>query len=97
MFVSFEIETITKCTLTNKSKGFQGENTNLESYLSTIDSEKDINLFWQNNYRGTPIKLNGTPFVLLNTRRYVCSQGKGKNAKTKKQRKEEGDRLMRVY
>ena len=39
--VAFEIETITKYKLHNKSKGFD-EETHLEIYLSTINCEKTI-------------------------------------------------------
>ena len=83
-----EIETITKYTFCNKAKGFD-EDTNLDMYVRSIKTEKDIHLFWQNNFRddSTPIKFNGIPFVLLNNRRYVCHQGKDRDEKRKEKRK----------
>ena len=64
---SYEIDTITKYNIKNKSKGFN-EDTDLQSYLSTIRTEKDIQLFWHSNYKEdcTPVKFNGIPFAFLN-------------------------------
>ena len=67
--------------MNNKYKGFDVD-ISLENYLSTIDCEEDINLFWSYRlYNGdcTPIKFNCVPFVLLNKRRYICHQCKDKD------------------
>ena len=73
------------------SKLVQGFNTNtdLQTYLSTIKSEKDIRLLWQNKGKddNTPIEFNGTPFVLLNKRLYTCHQGKDRNKEKNDKRK----------
>ena len=89
---SLEIDTTTKYNLKNKHKGFD-DDTTLSDYLTTISSEKDIKISWENNYSGdyTPIEFNGTPFVFLNKRRYVCHQGKDKDEITKKKRQEKAD------
>ena len=85
---AYEIDTITKYNIKNKSTGFE-EDIDLHSYISTIRTEKDIQRFWHNNYKDdcTPIKFNGIPFALLNKRRYICNQGKDINVKNKKRRK----------
>ena len=75
-----EIESVTGFNIKTNSQGFDLD-TDLQTYLSTIKSVKDINLFWHNTGKNdnTPIKFNGTPFVILNKRLYTCHQGKDRN------------------
>ena len=84
---ALEIESITCYNIQKCRKGFN-LNTDLQTYLSTINSVKDIKLLWQNIGRNdnTPIRFSGVPFVSLNKRSYTCHQGKDKNKKTNDRR-----------
>ena len=81
---TLEVESVTCCNAKTSTQGFD-TNTDLQMYLSTIKSEKDIRLLWQNKGKddNTPIEFNGTPFVLLNKRLYTCHQGKDRNKEKK--------------
>ena len=98
LFRSHEIDTTTKYNLKNKYNGFDVDTT-LSDYSSTITSEKDIKLSWENNWVtvGEPKKLNGTPFVFLNNRQFVCHQVKDKDEKTKIKRKENFWQFRALY
>ena len=92
---ALEVETVTCYNIKNSSKGFDS-NTDLRMFLSTINSEKDIKLLWQNMGKSdnTAIQYNGTPFVILNKRWYTCHQGKDRNKETNDKKKEKKQQVV---